>query len=101
MVTPAAQVCRAMKLCGIADTAPGHLDLTMLLQAGATVEEFEGAAREAVAKQKGFAYAIGTVKRRRQEAAAAPPLHQGAMPKPRTSSQHLDNSEQFRSGADE
>jgi hypothetical protein len=63
---------------GIADTNPGHLDLLRLIEAKATHEEFVGAALEAVRKNKGFAYAIGIVKRRREE--LANPLHQGAMP---------------------
>lgn len=76
----AGQVCMAMKAAGISDINPGHLDLLKLIEAGATLDEFIGAASEARAKSKGFAYAIGTVKRRREEAAAAKPLHHGAMP---------------------
>lgn len=76
----AGEVCRAMKAQGIADVNPGHLDLLTLLNAGATRAEFEGAAMEAKDRGKGFAYAVGIVKRRREEAAKAPPLHQGAMP---------------------
>jgi len=76
----AGQVCMAMKAQGVADVNPGHLDLLRLIEAGATVDEFVGCAQEAVAKGKGFAYAVGTVKRRREEAAAAKPLHHGAMP---------------------
>lgn len=75
----AGEVCRAMKAQGIADVNPGHLDLITLLKAGATQAEFEGAALEAKDRGKGFAYAVGIVKRRREEAAKAPPLHQGAM----------------------
>lgn len=72
----------AMKGQGVADVNPGHTDLLMLLEAGAAVEEFEGAAREAVAKGKGFAYAVGTVKRRRIEAAqTASQVLQGPMPR--------------------
>ena len=75
----------AMKAAGIGDVNPGHIDLIRLIDAGATLEEFVGAATEARAKGKGFAYAIGTVKKRREEAAKAPPMHRGAMPqKPRT-----------------
>lgn len=72
----------AMKGQGVADVNPGHTDLLMLIEAGAAVEEFEGAAREAVAKGKGFAYAVGTVKRRRIEAAqTASQVLQGPMPR--------------------
>jgi uncharacterized protein YdaU (DUF1376 family) len=76
----AGQVCMAMKAAGIGDVNPGHLDLIRLIDAGATLDEFIGAASEARAKSKGFAYAVGTVKRRREEAAQAPAMHQGAMP---------------------
>ena len=76
----AGQVCMAMKAAGVPDVNPGHLDLLTLIEAGATLDEFIGAASEARAKSKGFAYAVGTVKRRREEAAKAAPLHQGAMP---------------------
>jgi uncharacterized protein YdaU (DUF1376 family) len=76
----AGRVCLAMKARGIGDVNPGHLDLLTLINAGATLEEFEGAADEARTKGKGFAYAVGTVKRRREAAVNAPALLQGAMP---------------------
>jgi len=76
----AGQVCMAMKAAGVYDVNPGHLDLLTLIEAGATLDEFIGAASEARAKSKGFAYAVGTVKRRREEAAKAAPLHKGALP---------------------
>lgn len=81
----------AMKAAGISDINPGHLDLLKLIEAGATLDEFIGAASEARAKSKGFAYAIGTVKRRREEAAAAKPLHQGAMPQRQPTQSELNN----------
>jgi hypothetical protein len=66
---------------GVSDTNPGHPDLQMLLNAGASVAEFEGAARTAVGKGKGFAYALGALKRTRQEAAqTARTLHNGPLP---------------------
>lgn len=67
--TNAGRICRAMKAEGIADPNPGHPDLLALIDAGATDPEFVGAARSASAVGKGFAYAIGTVKRQRIEAA--------------------------------
>lgn len=76
----AGQVCMAMKAAGVQDVNPGHPDLLKLIDAGATLDEFIGAASEARAKGKGFAYAIGIVKRRREEVASAAPLHQGSMP---------------------
>lgn len=79
--TEPAKVCLVMKAVGIPDVNPGHPDLLMLLEAGATVAEFEGAARTASGKGKGFAYALGTLKRTRQDAAkAAPTLHSGPLP---------------------
>jgi hypothetical protein len=79
--TPAGRVCRVMRAEGIADVNPGHPELRTLLEAGATDEEFAGAARTAASKRKGFAYALGTLTRQRQEAAQkAEGLHRGAMP---------------------
>jgi uncharacterized protein YdaU (DUF1376 family) len=78
--TDAGTVCKAMKAHGVFDVNPGHLDLLDLLKAGAELAEFVGAAQQARDRQKGFAYALGIVKRRREEAATAKPLHQGAMP---------------------
>lgn len=86
----AGEVCRAMKAQGIADVNPGHLDLLTLLNAGATRAEFEGAAKEAKDRGKGFAYAVGIVKRRREEAAKAPPLHYGAMPQRQPTQREAD-----------
>lgn len=77
----AGQVCMAMKGRGISDVNPGNPDLLMLIEAGAALEEFEGAATLAVSKGKGYAYAIGIVKRARTEAAkTAQQVHHGAMP---------------------
>ena len=80
-VTEPGQICKAMKSAGIGDVNPGHPDLLMLLNAGATVAEFEGAATTAAKKGKGFAYALGTLKRTRQDAAnTAQTLHAGPLP---------------------
>lgn len=80
-VTEPGQICKAMKSAGIGDVNPGHPDLLMLLNAGATVAEFEGAATTAAKKGKGFAYALGTLKRTRQDAAnTAQTLHTGPLP---------------------
>jgi uncharacterized protein YdaU (DUF1376 family) len=79
--TEAGRVCRLLKLQGVADVNPGHPDLRILLEAGATDAEFIGAAVSATAKGKGFAYALGTLKRQRQEAAATVgTLHKGGLP---------------------
>ena len=78
--TPAGAICRAMKAAGTVDVNPGHPDLLALIEAGATEAEFVGAAQTAAGKGKGFAYAIGALKRQRIEAAqAAQAMHRGPM----------------------
>lgn len=69
--TPAASVCVAVKNQGIVNVNPAHPELLMLIEAGATVDEFVHAARTAKDKGKGFAYVIGIVKGQRKEALAA------------------------------
>lgn len=77
----AGQVCKAMKQAGIGDVSPGNQTLKTLIDAGATLDEFTGAAAKAVSSQKGFAYALGIVKRDREQAAAmAGKLHRGELP---------------------
>jgi len=79
--TLAGQVCKAMRMEGIADTNPGHPRLLSLLQAGATVEEFTGFAAGAAAAGKGFAWVLGAVEGERKRAADSLRLmHVGAMP---------------------
>ena len=57
--------------------------LIALCEAGATIEEFTSAGPNAKGKDDPFAYVVGTVKRRREEAArASQGLHQGPMPQP-------------------
>lgn len=74
-------VCIAMKSQGIGDVNPGNAELLMLIASGASMAEFEGAAATAKGKAKGFVYALGIVRRSRQEVAATKQtLHQGAMP---------------------
>lgn len=79
--SPAGLVCRAMKRQGIADVSPGHTVLLQLIEAGATEDEFIAAAQAAVKAGKGFAYALGTLRGWRADAAksAANGL-QGPMP---------------------
>lgn len=80
-VTEPGLICKAMKSLGVADVNPGHPTLKTLLDAGATVDEFEGAALTAVKSKKGFAYALGVVKGTREDAAkAAQTLHTGPLP---------------------
>jgi uncharacterized protein YdaU (DUF1376 family) len=82
--TRAGHLCRLMRQAGIADTNPGHPDLIALANAGVTDAEVIGAARTAIERGKGYAYAVGTLKRQRIEAAqTAQQLHRGAMPQSR------------------
>lgn len=84
-----ARVVFALKPFGIVGSS-SHPMLRALCEAGATVEEFADAAPNAKGKDDPFAYVIGTVKRRREEAArAAKGLHQGAMPQPAASRKDL------------
>jgi hypothetical protein len=70
-----------MRTAGISDGNPGHPDLLALIEAGATDAEFAGAAKAAVDRGKGFAYALGVIKGQRTDAAkTANGLHRGALP---------------------
>lgn len=77
--TQAGAACKAMRQAGLSDGNPSHPTLLALIEAGATTQEFAIAAGEAANRGKGFAYALGTVKRRREEAAKLV-LHQGKLP---------------------
>jgi hypothetical protein len=71
----------AMRIAGISDGHAGHPDLLALVTAGAMPAEFQSAAADAVGKSKGFAYAIGTLKRQRINAASSlAAMHKGPMP---------------------
>lgn len=73
-------VCKALKDAGIPNPNPGHQTLRELIASGADITEFQAAARDAVRKGKpDFAYVIGIVRKRREEAAKMI-LHQGRMP---------------------
>lgn len=77
----AGEVCKAMKRVEVSDVNPGNQTLRALIDAGATLEEFTGAAAKAVAEGKGFAYAIGIVRRDREQAAQiAAGLLRGPLP---------------------
>lgn len=60
--TMAAAVCVAMRAERISDCNPSHPDINALLAQGAEIGLFASAAREAVKKGKGFAYALAIVK---------------------------------------
>ena len=67
--TPAASVCLELKKIGIVDVNPSHPKLGSLIKAGAMLDEFIYAARTAKDRGKGFAYVLGVVEGRRNEAA--------------------------------
>ena len=73
------RVCLLLRHAGLTGVNPGHPGLLALIAAGCTDEEFVGAGTSAAQRGKGFAYAIGTLKKQREEAADAV-LHQGRMP---------------------
>jgi uncharacterized protein YdaU (DUF1376 family) len=80
----AGEVCKAMKRAEVGDVNPGNQTLRTLIDAGATLDEFTGAAAKAVAEGKGFAYALGIVRRDREQAAQmAAGLLRGPLPSKR------------------
>jgi uncharacterized protein YdaU (DUF1376 family) len=78
----------AMRLVGISDGHAGHPDLLALVTAGAIPAEFQAAAKDAVDRGKGFAYAIGALKRQRVNAAQTlQAMHRGELPAQETPAQ--------------
>lgn len=66
--TKPAEVCIAMKAAGMQSVNPSNQDLITLLDGGAELPDFVEAARLAVDVGKGFAYALGIVKGKRDDA---------------------------------
>ena len=62
----------AMRQQGMDKASPGDPRLRALVDAGVSLEEFQAAAREAVDKGKGFAWALVALQNRRAELAAKP-----------------------------
>ena len=87
--TTAGSVCLAMKAAGIADTNPGNPKLRALVDAGADLQEFVGAAQQAVSAGNGrFAYVLGIVEGGRKRAAEmVDQLHRGDLPATETAYQ--------------
>jgi uncharacterized protein YdaU (DUF1376 family) len=78
--TEAGLCCKAIMNQGVQGGNPTHPTLIALIEAGATETEFANAARDAVTRgHHSFAYVVGIVKRRREEAAKMV-LHQGRLP---------------------
>lgn len=84
--SPAGRVCKLLRKNGCPDTNPGHPDLLALIAAGATDDEFIGAAVAAQGKDKPFAYAIRMLTHQR-ETASRRALHVGPLPEQETPGQ--------------
>lgn len=69
--TMAGAVCVAMRAAGLGSVNPAHPKLLSLLQAGAPIGAFVGAAQDAAARGKGFAYSLAIVEGQLAEARAA------------------------------
>lgn len=65
-ITPGS-VCVELKRIGIVQVNPSHPDLLAVIADGATMQDFDFAATEAVQKRKGFAYLIAIVRNKIQE----------------------------------
>ena len=78
--TPAGAICKAMKSAGLQAVNQGDPRLLAMIAQGATLDEFVGAAADAVSKQKGFAWALTALAGKRTDAQAlklAPPADGG------------------------
>lgn len=77
----AGEVCKALMRLNVSGINPGHAKLRVLLVAGAAMEEFTGAARDALARNNtSFSYILGTVEGRRRDAkATAAGIARGAL----------------------
>lgn len=67
----AASVCLALSKLGYSDINPANPKLLKLLEAGVTVEEFEGAAKTSSVRK--FSYVLGIVQGQREQAAKIEP----------------------------
>jgi len=83
-------ICKAIKDIGIVDVSPSHPLLLKLINAGATQEEFEDAARTCKAKGKKFAYLLAMVEGMRADAANAV-VTQGKTAKPNDQTWRFDD----------
>ncbi len=85
--TPAGAVCLALKRAGIGAVSPSNQRLLMLLEAGATVDEFTGFAAKAIAQagSGAFQYVLASVEGERLRAKQTlTQLHQGPLPSAET-----------------
>lgn len=72
-VTAVGSICMAMKGAGLAMVQPAHPKLLALIAQGASEAQFVHAAREAVSRGKGFAYALGALEGQMRDAASMTP----------------------------
>lgn len=92
--TPIGIVCVAIKAefdlqnKSLTDMSQSNPTLIALVEAGATEAEFADAAKRAASSNKGFGYALGIVKRQREEAAKLK-IHKGAMPQQQSKTQTI------------
>lgn len=70
--TPYGLAVLAMRQQGMSDAHPGDPRLRALVDAKVSIEEFQGIAREAIEKRKGFPWALVTLQNRRADVAANP-----------------------------
>lgn len=66
---PFGEAAKAMRAAGLADAHPGHEVLRQLVRAGCPIERFGDIAAEAVVRGKGAAWALATLKGRRDDEA--------------------------------
>lgn len=77
--TPAGEICaRLRREARMTDMNPSHPKLFALIAAGITADEVVSAGVEAVAKGKGFLYALAVAEGRRRDAASIKPIPDGA-----------------------
>lgn len=81
VVSMSGAVCMAMRVAGLASVNSSSPELLQLIESGADIGCFVDAARLAVKKGKGFAYALGIVSGQLQDAAAMAKTAMAARPK--------------------
>lgn len=93
-ISPAAAVCIALKAAGIPGVNPGHPRLQALLDAGATLQNFEAMAPKSSAAGDRFAYVLASVEAELKRAAAIPKTgkHAGFASKDYTAGVNADGS---------
>lgn len=106
----AGRVCVGLRNLGVIHTNPQHADLLQLIRDGTTEQELLSAGSMAAEKGKGFSYALGIAKSRREEKKQAGANHATSTPNRNTSrlqhaeriGNHLDKliEKEFGQGVD-